>query len=126
MVDGSFNTIYSSPNEECFIGLDVGEQMHAKINRITFVPNPRWPNAASKLEGGVFEGSLDGYTYEEIFKIDTSLVHSGYNVYIPETPIRYRQVRFRHNNLSSCELAEIELHGVILTGYADQVPTLPF
>lgn len=45
------------------------------------MPNPSWAIAALKLEDGIFEGSNDGTTYIQIFAIDTSQVHSGWNTW---------------------------------------------
>jgi len=61
--------------------LDFGLLNQVDISRIRYVPNPKWANSAAKLDGAIFQGSNDGTNYATIFTIDTSLVHSGYNVF---------------------------------------------
>jgi len=45
--DGQIKTIYGSPNTQCFIGIDIGVGLNAKINRIRFFPYLDWANAAN-------------------------------------------------------------------------------
>lgn len=48
------STAYTSANISCFIGIDLGADLQANINKITFFPNKSWPNAAKYLFGAVF------------------------------------------------------------------------
>ena len=50
------NTIYSSDNPDCFVGLEVEEGMFVSVNKLRYMPNPEWA-AASYLEGAVIEGA---------------------------------------------------------------------
>ncbi len=52
--DNSFNTIYSSSNATCFVGINFGANTYADISQIRYVPNPIWIIAAVKLNGAVF------------------------------------------------------------------------
>lgn len=47
--DNSFNTIYSSSNTVCFVGINFGDNTYADISKIRYVPNPKWIIAAVKL-----------------------------------------------------------------------------
>jgi hypothetical protein len=86
----------------------------ADISEIRFVPNPNWAIAASKLEGGLFEGSNDGTSYTTIFTLDTSDVHSGWNGWkkTAGNTYQYQYVRFKHTSLSGCQLAELKVVGI--------------
>jgi hypothetical protein len=66
-IDGVINSVYSSTNSVCYIGLDFGSNSFANISSIKYMPNPAWPIAANKLEGAVFEGSNDNTTWTTIF-----------------------------------------------------------
>ena len=61
--DTKHSTIYSSENDVCFIGMDIGEGRRVKINRIRYFPYNRWTIAASYIKGATIEGSEDGITY---------------------------------------------------------------
>lgn len=52
--DNSFNTLYSSPNTTCWVGIDFGTLGIADVDTIKYVPNPQWAIAATKLDGAVF------------------------------------------------------------------------
>lgn len=54
IADDSFNTIYTSPNSTCWVGVNFGDNTLADISEIKFVPNPKWPISAPKLEGAIF------------------------------------------------------------------------
>ena len=63
--DGIYSTGYFSPvsNGECFIGIDLGENMHASVHRIRYFPYNKWSIVSNYMLGGVFEGSTDGVSY---------------------------------------------------------------
>jgi hypothetical protein len=113
VIDGIINSVYSSPNAQCYIGLDFGSNSFANISSIKYMPNPIWPIAANMLLGAVFEGSNDSITWTTIFKIDTSKVHSGWNYWVSSTLVQYRFVRFSHTSLSGCQLSDLVFEGII-------------
>jgi hypothetical protein len=47
--DNSFNTIYSSSNTTCFVGVNFGANTYADITQIRYVPNPNWLITGVKL-----------------------------------------------------------------------------
>lgn len=103
IIDNSFNTLYTSSNSVCFVGINFGDNTYADISQIRFVPNHSWAVAAVKLEGAVFEGSNNNVNYTEIFTVDTSDAHSGWNTWKKTSGShQYQYVRFRHSSLSLC------------------------
>lgn len=54
VADDSFNTLYTSANTECYVGINFGANTVGDITQVRFVPNPNWAIAATKLEGAVF------------------------------------------------------------------------
>ena len=84
------------------------------VEEIRFGPNPAWTTVSLFLEGAVFEGSNDNSAWTEIFAIDTTEVHASWNVWQKASgeSHKYRYVRFKHTDVSSCELAEIEFIGI--------------
>lgn len=52
--DNLHATYYSSSNAICYIGLDVGANKVASVNRIRYFPNYSWTIAAKYLNGAVF------------------------------------------------------------------------
>jgi len=47
--DGLINTIYGSPNVQCWIGMDIGNGLYAYIQRIRFFPSLQWSNTANYI-----------------------------------------------------------------------------
>lgn len=52
--DGLINTIYGSPNAQCWIGIDIGSGLYASINRIRFFPYLMWANTANYTLAATF------------------------------------------------------------------------
>lgn len=44
--DELINTVYTSPNIQCWIGLDAGAGIKASISRVSFFSNLNWANVA--------------------------------------------------------------------------------
>ena len=110
--DHFHGTIYSSANPTCYIGVDVGSELRLELTRIRYFPNSEWMVVADYLLGATFEASEDGVTYTTIGTVG-STVHSGWNV-IPFTlSTKYRYVRMAHTSTSKCQLAELELTGIL-------------
>ena len=114
--DGLYKSTYTSTAAECYIGYDAGAGKKIKVNRIRYFPSTEWLIASEKLQGAIFEASNSETTgYTPIFTVDQT-VHAGWNSYIPDsftTPYRY--VRMKHTSDSKCELAEFEIHGVVVS-----------
>lgn len=115
VVDGKPSTFYTSPNLTCYIGFNFGSSAYADIEYIKYMPNPSWAIASAMLEGAKFEGSNDSTTWTTLFTIDTKQVHSGWNYWAKAAGsiVQYQYIRFSHTNVSSCQLADIQLYGII-------------
>jgi hypothetical protein len=100
--------------------MDVGQGMQAKIDRVRFFPFLDWDNTANYILGAVFEGSNDNSSWTNLGTFDQT-VHSGWNVIKSSSSAPFRYVRFRHTNQSQCNLAEIQLYGIVLSS---QTPSL--
>ena len=51
--DDKFASFYSSDNDECYIGLDIGEGKKVLINRIRYFPYNKWTIASEYLKGAL-------------------------------------------------------------------------
>lgn len=58
------------------------------------------------VEGGRFEGSNDNVTWTLLGKVDQT-VHAGWNSIYTQDKSVYRYIRFVHDQMSKCGLAEI-------------------
>jgi len=122
--DGLTSTFYSSPNTQCWIGLDAGVGLAASISRISFFPNLGWTNVASKILYSTFQGSNDQNTWKNLAIIDQT-VHTGWNVFASSDTTPYRYIRFVHNSTSKCNLAEIQLYGIVYSTIAVNLTSQP-
>lgn len=102
----------SSSGSTCFLGIDVGSELELSLTRIRFFPNSKWIIAANYLIGATIQASNDGVQYDTIASID-STVHSGWNIVPFSLNQNYRYVRFVHDSTSKCELAELEVQGIL-------------
>jgi len=110
--DGLVNTFYSSPNTECYIGLDAGVGVQASISRISFFPSLNWANVAQVILYSSFQGSNDQLKWDTLVTVDQT-VHTGWNIFASNNITPYRYIRFVHNSTSKCSLAEIKLYGIL-------------
>lgn len=73
--DATLNTIYTSDNAECHVGMDFGADAVVDVTKIRFAPNPLWDSPSTKLEGAKFQGSNDisvpSPSWTDIFTVDT-------------------------------------------------------
>ena len=118
--DELINTVYASPNTQCWIGLDAGAGLKASISRVTFFANLNWLNVAQYILYSSFQGSNDQTTWNNLTIIDQT-VHSGWNTFASKDTTPYRYIRFLHNSTSKCSLAEVKLYGIF---YSTIVPSL--
>ena len=84
------------------------------MTRVRYFPNSKWLTAASYLVGATFEGSNDGTNYDVVASVD-STVHTGWNIIQTDLTKVYRYFRFAHNQVSACQLAELEFTGILLS-----------
>ena len=84
-------TFYSSSNRECFISFDFGDN-NLKLHHITYFPRVDFdPNL---LLGTQFQISRNGKDFVTVHTIN-SLIHSGWNFFVPETTVSAIQaIRF--------------------------------
>ena len=118
--DGIINTIYGSASPVCWIGVDVGQGLQAQIDRVRFFPFLNWDNTVNYTLGAVFEGSNDQSSWTLLATFDQT-VHSGWNVIRSVSSAPFRYIRFRHTSQSQCNLAEIQLYGIV---FSNQTPSL--
>lgn len=118
--DGILTTIYGSTAQECWILVDIGQGMQAKIDRVRFFPFLDWDNTVKYTLGSVFEGSNDNGTWTTLGTFDQT-IHSGWNVIRSSSSAPFRYIRYRHTSQSQCNMAEIQLYGIVLSS---QTPTL--
>lgn len=78
--DNDLRSVYASSNPECWVGIDIGQNLTAAVNRIKFFPKLSWKNAADYLLYSKFEGSNDKNSWETLVLVDQT-VHSGWNVF---------------------------------------------
>ena len=112
--DGQQNSYYSSNSNDCFVGLDMGEGRRVKIHRIRYFPNTNWVIASDYIRGATVEASNDNTNYDLLGTVDET-VHSGWNSIIFTVATPYRYIRIKHNTASKCQLAEIEVYGVLFS-----------
>ena len=110
--DELINTVYTSPNAQCWIGLDAGAGIKASISRVTFFASLNWANVAQYILYSTFQGSNDQTTWKTLATVDQT-VHSGWNTFASKDTTPYRYIRFLHNSTSMCSLAEVQLYGIL-------------
>lgn len=122
--DKLMSTYYSSSATTCYVGMDFGEYLTADISRIRYFPLRSWKSVGQYLSGATFKASNDNVTWTTLYTID-STVHTGWNNWRPATPLAasYRYVKFEHNSTSSCQLAELEISGVLVASTATTATT---
>lgn len=92
--DGATDQYYKSSAASCFVGFDFGS-VRVGVTKIQFYPRSMGVLTAAPLTGGIFETSVDGVTYTQIYTLPSA--HLGKNIYRPSAetvPVRF--VRFRH------------------------------
>lgn len=94
--------------------------MQAIIDRMRFFPFLTWKNTVKYTLGAVFEGSNDNSNWTNLGTFDQT-VHSGWNVIRSSSSSPFRYIRFRHTSQSQCNMAEIQLYGIVLSS---QTPSL--
>jgi hypothetical protein len=110
--DSLVNTTYNSSNGLCWVGVDAGINMQMRIDRIRYFGNLSWTNVAQYILYSVFEGSNDLNSWTVLGQVDQT-VHTGWNTLISKSSLPFRYIRFSHNSTSKCQLAEIQLYGIL-------------
>lgn len=54
-----------------------------------------------------------------------STVHTAWNNFLPKTNTPFRYVRFKHNITSACNIAELQLYGVVYNVMAPSLTSAP-
>jgi len=111
--DNEYTTIYNSSNLACSVGVDIGESIGLQLTRVRYFPNPSWPIASEMIKGALIEVSNDNSTWKTLGTVDQS-VHAGWNSKMITDTTIYRYVRFSHTNQSQCNIAELELTGILM------------
>jgi len=113
VTDGITSTFYDTYNNNCYIELDVGEDMQAEVSIL-----PQVNFDTSSYIGAAIKGSNDGVTYETVFTLDSNF-HQGWNYWKAsenDPPARYRYLRYDKGTSSSrCPIAELEFYGIYLS-----------
>jgi hypothetical protein len=84
------------------------------LTRIRYFPNPSWNIAYQFIKGAVIQVSNDNTTWTTIATVDQT-VHAGWNSFMISDVNIYRYVRFQHNTNSKCNIAELELTGIVMS-----------
>lgn len=100
--------------------MDVGSGLIASINRFRFFPYLNWVNTANYTLGATFQGSNDQSVWTTLATIDQT-VQSGWNVLVSNSNTGYRYFRFYHNSQSQCNIAEIQLYGILYSNTAANI-----
>ena len=112
--DGDVETISQAQYHgryACNIGLDVGPHSVLRLTRVRYYTVFGY---ATRLRNGIFEGSMDGETYETVATIGTP--HEGWNFIDIDPPRPFRYVRYRHGNGDHrCRMMEVEYVGHTLS-----------
>jgi hypothetical protein len=112
--DKEHATIYNSNNVACNVGVDIGTNLGVQLTRIRYFPNPYWNIAYQYIKGALIQVSNDNTTWTTIATVDQT-VHAGWNSFMISDTNIYRYVRFSHTNQSKCNIAELELSGIIMS-----------
>ncbi|CAD8178892.1 unnamed protein product [Paramecium pentaurelia] len=122
------STYYSSSSaSNCFIEVDFGKSRVLKLHQLRYLP--RIDIQAIILKGAVFQYTTDSILWQTILTVDQT-VHTGWNIYVPAVDISdIKAIRlFDSQGVtgSSCQLAEIELKGWVLSNSNNDyiIPTL--
>jgi hypothetical protein len=103
--------------------MDIGVGMQAKIDRFRFFPFLGWKNTVKYTLGSIFEGTNGNpanATWTTLGTFDQT-IHSGWNVIRSSSSAPFRYIRYRHTSQSQCNMAEIQLYGIVLSS---QTPNL--
>jgi hypothetical protein len=71
--DGATDSHYSSGAANCFIGLDFGTQL-VSISKINFYPRSLGVTSAFPHVGGIFQGSVDGSSWTNIYTLPSAFL----------------------------------------------------
>jgi hypothetical protein len=124
VLDGDRKTKYISPNQDCWIGVDIGLNLAVKLDKIRFFPNMDWSNVVSKLILATFEGSNNMSNWIKLGTVGSNARH-GWNTIKVDTNTSFRYIRMKHNSTSQCSLAELEIYGKIFTSVTPDPSSYP-
>ncbi len=64
--DNDHTTMYDSNNNDCYLGVDIGENLAVLLTRIRYFPNYKWPISSLMIKGAKFQGSNDKITWLDL------------------------------------------------------------
>lgn len=112
--DDDITTFYDYTNANgSYTGIDLGQNNSNRISFIVFTPRAGFE---SRMNGGVFQGSMDGINYTAIYTI--SGTPSGTTSVLVNTAQAYRYLKYAGPNGSYGNIAE-------MTFYAPNAGTVP-
>lgn len=115
--DGDISTFYDYANANGgYTGIDLGLNNSNTISTIVFTPRTGFE---SRMNGGVFQGSMDGTNYTTIYTV--SATPSGTTTVPVNTTQAYRYLEYVGPSGSYCNIAEMTFY----TANASVVPTTP-
>lgn len=115
--DGNLATYYDYTNANGgYTGIDLGSDKSNSVSRIIFTPRSGYE---SRMNGGIFEGSMNGSSYTGIYT--NNGVPTGTTTVVVNGTQAHRYLRYRGANGSYCNVAEIEFY----TSIPGTFPTSP-
>lgn len=115
--DGDPATFYDYINGTGgYTGIDLGPGNATPISAIVFTPRGGFED---RMNGGVFEGSMNGTDYTPIYTING--IPSGTTAVFVAPGPAYRFLRYRGPSNSYCNIAEMEFYTAVM----NVIPTTP-
>lgn len=84
------------------------------MTRVRYFPNPAWNISYQFIKGATVQVSNNNSTWTTIATVDQT-VHAGWNSFMINDNNTYRYVRFSHDSKSKCNIAELELTGIVMS-----------
>jgi hypothetical protein len=107
--DDSLQNYFDGPEGQCFVGLDLGEDVTAVPTEVRYCPRPGFP---SRMVGGKFQGArtLDS-GFVDLFTIQEAPPEGELTVTSLETTEAFRYLRYLGPPESAGNVAEIQFFG---------------
>ena len=101
--DGDTTTFYDSPDAAGYVGIDLGAGNSLVPSQVAYCPRESYTD---RMVGGIFQGSNDGYTWDDLYTV-TVTPAVGWNYAYPDTSTAYRYLQF-YSDSAYGNVAEIE------------------
>jgi len=116
--DGNLSTFYDySQANGGYTGIDLGPGNPQAVSMIVYTPRSGFE---TRMQGGVFEGSVNGSSYTGIYT--NTATPSGTTTVVVNGTQAYRYLRYRGPDGSYCNVAEIEFY-TALPSFFPSTPT---